>query len=123
MERRKPTAEEYEQLFWTNVRGDYTALLAMDDDLIPTPDDVQKRLDAGFRLTFKCCHCPDDHTVHGTYEDMAVAVQVLLLRGINRVVVEETHQAQASDDAKAEALIAKGAVPDLLSETLSKRKP
>lgn len=121
MARPKPTEDQIEEMFWDNVEADYEGLGLMDAGVIPIHPDVKKHRDQGFRLTFFCKDCPDKHTVHGDYEDMGKAIQVLLLRGIKSVTITETHFANEQDAAKAEALLAMGTVPDLLSQVLGKK--
>lgn len=121
MARPKPTDEQIQQMFWDNIRRDYNDLGLMDAGIIPMHPDVEKNVKNGFRLTFFCLDCPDKHSVHGDYQDIGMAVQVLVLRGIKSVTIEETHFAAERDAAKAEAMIAVGNVPDLLSQVLGKK--
>lgn len=121
MARPKPTDEQIQQMFWSSIRADYNDLGLMDAGILPVHPDVEKNVKNGFRLTFFCNDCPDKHSVHGDYSDIGMAVQVLLLRGIKSVTIEETHFAAERDAAKAEAMIAVGNVPDLLSQVLGKK--
>ena len=108
----------YEAQFWAGVSSDALAVASMAAGTMPIPPDFKDRIERQYRITFKCKHCPKDHTITGTFKGMVEAVMVLTARGIDEILIQEEAFAMEEDAELADDTLAENGLDAGISQRL-----
>lgn len=92
--------------FWHMVAHNVALIQVAEASGKPPPPPIQKAIDQPYRLSYICQHCDSIHRVEGDYEQVSMAVQVLLLQGAKSVQVDTLEHALVMDAEDADEMVA-----------------
>lgn len=93
------------QAFWAVIAQGVAAVEHLQASRVPPPPEIKAAISQPYRLSYVCQHCDSVHRVDGSYEQMSMAVQLLMLQGARSVLVETLTQALIRDAEEADEAV------------------